>query len=104
MRKNSQNWPKGAKKGQSQAGRGGRDIISYRLFRKLEIAFVPVFSRDVFFIKLIWQNENFIIFHNFFSSNFQEHVEHTCHISIERVLDHATYLAHLQFSRGHQPA
>ena len=40
----------------------------------------------------------------FFSSNFQEHVIHTCHISIERVLDHATYLAHLQFSRGHQPA
>ena len=64
--KNSQNWPKGAKKGQSQSGRGGRDIISYRLFRKLEIAFVPVFSRDVFFIKLIWQNENFIIFHNIF--------------------------------------
>ena len=29
---------------------------------------------------------------------------HMCHISIERVLDHATYLAHLQFSRGHQPA
>ena len=40
----------------------------------------------------------------FFSSNFQEHVEHTCHISIERVLAHATYLAHLQFSRGPQPA
>ena len=38
--------------------------------RKLEIAFVPVFSRDVFFIKLLWQNENFIIFHNNFFFKF----------------------------------
>ena len=65
--KNSQNWSKGAKIGQSQAGRGSRD--NYELWN-YEIVFVPVFSGDVFFIKLIRQNENFIIFHNIFFFKF----------------------------------
>ena len=45
--------------GQSQLVMVVVTIMSYGLCRKwnYEIVFVPVFSKDVFFIMLIWQNE-----------------------------------------------
>ena len=76
------------------------DFVTNEIMRLYLYLYFPGMS----FLSSLYDKMKILSFSTiFFTSNFQEHVVHTYHISIDRVLAHATYLAHLQFSRGPQP-